>query len=347
MPAYNAATYLKPCLESVLNQTLTDIEVIVIDDGSTDETLRILADFARVDSRLRILTQQHGYAGRARNRGMDQACGNYLAFLDADDLFAPTFLEQMLRRARQDQLDVTICRSQRLDVVTGTQTPLDFAVRHVRPEPVYSAKQLTSVMFRYSVGWPWDKLFRSEFLRVTALRYPPLATSEDAPFVFMALILAERIGLVDDVLVTHRMGDATSNANSRDTSWHDALTAAQLIEEELRQRGLWNRYRQSYLAWILDFSIWNFETLQGNSQQQFYAAMRAKLLAFDNFPPKQQLFYPYQAFYLHLIRLCANPAKVLHMSRLARRVRRVLRAFFRGTTKGRSVEKRGRIPITK
>jgi len=86
-------------MDSVLGQTLRDIEVICVDDGSTDETLDILHEYAKKDDRVRILTQKHQYAGVARNNGMDIATGKYLAFFDSDDFFESVMLEKCIKRA--------------------------------------------------------------------------------------------------------------------------------------------------------------------------------------------------------------------------------------------------------
>ena len=93
IPVYNAAPYLKKCLDSVLDQELENIEVICIDDGSEDESLKILNDYADTDSRLVVLTQDNAGGGAARNRGLDIARGGYLLFLDADDFFEKELAE--------------------------------------------------------------------------------------------------------------------------------------------------------------------------------------------------------------------------------------------------------------
>lgn len=99
IPVYNVADYLSECLNSILNQTLEDIEVICVDDGSTDGSLDILRHYEEHDMRLQVLTQKHMTAGAARNTGLDRARGEYVIFLDADDFFAPDMLEKTYARA--------------------------------------------------------------------------------------------------------------------------------------------------------------------------------------------------------------------------------------------------------
>ncbi len=96
IPAYNAEDYIDECLESVRAQTLSDIEILVIDDGSTDETLSCVRKHADADSRVCVMTQENQYAGVARNKGIAEATGEYLYFLDADDWIEPNTLETLV-----------------------------------------------------------------------------------------------------------------------------------------------------------------------------------------------------------------------------------------------------------
>ena len=89
IPVYNVEDYLRQCLDSVINQTLKDIEIICVDDGSTDKSLEILHEYEKKDSRITVLTQKNQYAGVARNVGMSVATGKYFVFLDSDDFFEP------------------------------------------------------------------------------------------------------------------------------------------------------------------------------------------------------------------------------------------------------------------
>ena len=102
IPAYNASAFIGKCLESIQCQTLSDIEVIVVDDGSTDNTREIVGAFASKDVRISLIKQQNSFAGVARNNGMKHAEGEYLYFLDADDFIAETMLEDMVNRMEID-----------------------------------------------------------------------------------------------------------------------------------------------------------------------------------------------------------------------------------------------------
>lgn len=100
MPVYNSEKYLEKCISSVLNQSLREIELICVDDGSTDSSPRILEAFAKSDSRVKLLHQQNLYAGVARNNGMKAACGKYFAFWDSDDFLSRMRLKSCFPRAK-------------------------------------------------------------------------------------------------------------------------------------------------------------------------------------------------------------------------------------------------------
>ena len=101
IPAYNSANYLAHTLESVLNQQYTDFEIVLIDDGSTDETRRIVEEYQKKDKRIKYFYKSNGGVSSARNLGIEKAAGEYLAFLDSDDTYEPAFLGKMHARIRQ------------------------------------------------------------------------------------------------------------------------------------------------------------------------------------------------------------------------------------------------------
>ena len=105
MPIYNADDYLKPAIDGVLGQTLTDIELICVDDGSTDKSLSIIKEYQQTDERVRILTENNAGPSTARNKGLVRARGKYVIFLDADDFYDYTLLEKMYNQAEEQKLD--------------------------------------------------------------------------------------------------------------------------------------------------------------------------------------------------------------------------------------------------
>lgn len=290
VPVYNAEVFLRECLDSVLGQTLADIELICVDDGSTDGSLTILREYERADERVIILEQTNRGGGAARNAALERARGEYLAFLDADDYFEQSMLEHMVSAADKAVADVVLCRSYVLNHVTKERGFFDAAIQYIEPGVVFSADDVWDRAFRYCVGWPWDKVFRRSFIERHTLTFQELRSTNDAYFVFIALALAEKIILVDKHLVTHRVGNTTSIENTREKSWHNAFAAMEEIGNRLREEGLYEKAEQSFLNWILDFGIWNFRTLKGRAKRDFAVEYRKKF-AHPMAPHEEDFFY--------------------------------------------------------
>ena len=110
MPIYNAHDFLAIAIDSVLAQTLKEIELICVDDGSTDTSLDMLKIYQKMDNRIRIITETNAGPGHARNNGLRRARGKYVAFLDADDFFEPTMIEKLYTLAEENDLDIAITK---------------------------------------------------------------------------------------------------------------------------------------------------------------------------------------------------------------------------------------------
>ena len=144
IPIYNEESHLQQCLDSVLAQTLQEIEVLCVDDGSTDRTPEMLQAYASKDTRVHVFRQQNQYAGAARNLGMKYARGRYLSFLDGDDYFEPDMLEKMYQAAESEKLDIVICKSLQYDEETGevVSSDLSFEVSFLEQPGVFSGGML-------------------------------------------------------------------------------------------------------------------------------------------------------------------------------------------------------------
>lgn len=128
VPVYNAGRYLKPCIESLLQQTYPDIEILAVDDGSTDDSGAILDAYAKQDGRLSCIHQANAGVSAARNRGLDAATGDFISFLDSDDWLAPETYDVLLDTARREQVDAVFFEYF-IDEPNGTSKPHRFADR--------------------------------------------------------------------------------------------------------------------------------------------------------------------------------------------------------------------------
>ena len=208
MPIYNAYGFLRPALDSVLSQTLREIEVICIDDGSTDKSLEIIKEYQKADARVRIITENNAGPAIARNKGLLRARGEYVIFLDADDFYEPTLLEELYSLSVKESLDIAIAK---YDIYNNKKGTYEDNVKVVHGEifergAVVSKNEFPDQILLSTTGNVWNKLFNREFLVKKELSFhPDLRVFEDVYFVMSALSLAARIGKVQSILIHHRV----------------------------------------------------------------------------------------------------------------------------------------------
>ena len=262
IPAYNAQEYVAECVTSVIKQTAKDIEVIVVDDGSTDDTREIVASIAERDARVTLLTQSNQYAGVARNNGMDHATGKYLYFLDADDFIEPDTLETMTGIAERTGVDIVVARSNSHDAETHEEALIDYTIKDMSTRQVLHNADYAGTTFQSFIGWPWDKLFRADFIRERGVRFQALRTTNDAFFTFVALAIAPSIYCTDAMLFHHRTHNATSLEATRRKSWQNALNAVTTIGDYLKTTDNYTLTKRSYENWVSHFILWNVQSLE-------------------------------------------------------------------------------------
>lgn len=265
LPVYNVEEYLRQTLDCLVNQTLSDIEIICVDDGSTDSSYSILEEYAGKYPKIIAVKQENGGAGAARNTGLSKAKGEYLSFLDADDFFESNMLELAYDNAVQYNADVTVFNSNQYYEETGEYKDVNWVVRYnkIPPYNPFKHRQMTDNIFKVFVGWAWDKLFRREFVEKNRLKFQEQRTSNDLLFVFSAIALADRISVLDkkQILVHQRRNNKDSLSNTREKSWDCFYNALTALKVRLVAEGIYKELERDYINYALHFSLWNLNSL--------------------------------------------------------------------------------------
>lgn len=272
IPVYNAEKYIRKCVGSIMEQTLEDIEIICVDDGSSDSSLEILKELQSEDSRIQVITQPNGGAGAARNNGLRHAAGEYLSFLDADDFFEPDMLEEAFNCAETYRADFVVFNSDQyhMDKDAFVEVPWVLRTKEIPPYMPFSYRQLTDNVFKVFVGWAWDKLYRRSFVLEHELWFQEQRTTNDMLFVFSALVVAKRIAIVDKVLAHQRRGGSESLSVTREKSWHCFRDALNALKKRLEDEGIFWELEQDYINYALHFSLWNLNTLAEPTHQMLH-----------------------------------------------------------------------------
>lgn len=263
IPCYNAEKNIMQCIDSIRSQTLEQMEIICVDDGSSDSTLEILRSYQEKDSRIRVIQQENAGAGAARNVGLDYASGEYLSFLDADDFFETDMLEKAVDAAEKWQADYVVFRSDRYYSAQDRFEAIPWSLRSsdLPPYMPFSYRQLTDNVFLTFVGWAWDKVFRRSFVLEHQLRFQEQRTTNDMLFVFSALICAKRIAAIQDVLAHQRRGSSETLSVTREKSWHCFYDALLALRQRLMQEDVYWELEKDFINYSLHFSLWHLNTL--------------------------------------------------------------------------------------
>lgn len=227
VPIYNAEKYLDSCIQSVLRQTYTNWELILIDDGSTDKSGRIAEEYGFADERITVFHQKNLGVSLARNQGIDEATGNYVVFLDADDELIEDCLAKTVNIAEETNADVVAgrsCENQEL-----------FQDRIIWTGAEALENSLKDHLFTYSAC---AKLIRREFIGKTRFT-PDIRINEDSYFVFQLLCKQNVFVLTNDVIYFYRANSESSSRTVFSEKYFDILNVSDLkykkIEEQFPQ----------------------------------------------------------------------------------------------------------------
>lgn len=207
IPVYNAEKYLKQCLDSVLNSTLKDIEVICVDDGSTDTSLDIIREYENNDDRIKHFCQKNQHAGVARNNGLKVAIGEYIHFLDADDWIDTNAYEEWYKIASEQKADVAVCFYRTYDEQS----------KETKPKRSLPKDYIANSNFKEAPGFfifnevvPWNKIYKRDFLRKNNIFFDNLICANDRAFYFRVILAAKKIVTIAQYWIYYRINNSQS-----------------------------------------------------------------------------------------------------------------------------------------
>lgn len=283
--SYNIEDYLAESLDSILNQTLTDLEIIVVDDGSTDSSPDIIRDYASRDSRIVPIIRGErspGGVATAANTGLDAATAPYVGFADGDDLYEPEMFERLLAVALEHDSDLVMCNYRLFsDDSPARDAPADEARWQELIRDHYELDDDLRQTFLRFVAVPWRKLYRRDLLESHQIRFPVGDYFfEDNPFHWFNLIQADSISLVPDVLCYHRVARAGQTMATADERLLRIFEHHATIYAFLQKQGKRDEFASTLLAWAMSQMEWISRRVPPNLYRQLYDQL---VEIFDNY----------------------------------------------------------------
>lgn len=296
IPVYNSEKYLADCVESLMCQSFHDAEFIFVDDGSTDRSVDVLKMYQRLDGRISIFQQKNSYAGVARNTGMSHATGEYITFLDSDDIMLPYALDTYYHQATAFNADVVVSSAYWFseDVVERNLAEWCLRTKYLpMGKAVFSRRNYSNYLFQISAGAPWGKLYRRELIEKNGLSFPALPRSEDFCFVYEAFAVAESISTVDEKLILYRINENSGSLeNTKDKSPTAFIDGYLILWNRLTKRNLNENLRQTFINALVHATVNNFYQLKtGTGYKKLFNSFREDVVTTFNLDFTDEDFY--------------------------------------------------------
>ena len=275
VPVYNCENYIEDSIKSILNQSFKDIEVICVDDGSTDDSLDILNELSMKDARLKIYTQENQGASVARNNALEKVSGDYIYFFDADDYIVEDGLEKVYSNAVNNDSDMVIFYYddyQEDRFLRHCKIDLDKKFQDVDYNNfTFNYKDYKQYAFK-GASAPWFKLYKKDFLdKHDDIRFPVNLNHNDVAFHIMTVLKASKISFLPEFLYHYRVDNPNSISNTRYKAYKDIFCIINIVEDFLKAEGLFDDLKKEFDFLKVDHIVYQ---IPGRSNDYFEIAKK-------------------------------------------------------------------------
>ncbi len=276
VPVYNVEQYLEQCLDSLTKQTYMDMEMICVDDGSTDASARILDWAAERDSRIKVIHKANSGYGSSMNLALTQAEGEYIGIVESDDYISPDMYECLMARARmEDRVDIVKSAYYEVENAQAEKITLFEAADC---EKVITGKECKT-LFAIPCNI-WSAVYRKDFLQKNDISFleTPGASYQDTSFYFKAMIMAKKIVLTDCAYYYYRIDNTASSVHSNDKIFY-VCDEIREIDTYMRTKGISDVYYTGVRnAFMFRTYYWNYNRLHVLLKSAFYQEFKRELL---------------------------------------------------------------------
>ena len=280
VPVYNVEKYLSECIESIINQTYKNIEIICVNDGSTDASRQILKDYQKKDPRIIIIDKQNQGLAAARNTGLEVISGELVSFLDSDDWLELDFYEKLITQMLQDNSDIAVGETHYIydDHVSTSEWVNNFNFNKVRKNII--DKVLDKQYLIYSCAC-WNKVYKTLLIKQNNIKFPHGLYIEDVPFTFASIIKAKKISMVMGAVLNYRQQKNSIMKKARENRTpFDIFKVYDYCEHIFNELQLDATERKAYKQILDNFEIFNIlawsRIVCNKYQQEFFEKMKAK-----------------------------------------------------------------------
>ena len=266
IPIYNVEKYLRQCLDSVINQTLNDIEIICIDDGSKDNSLSIIRSYEARDARIKVISKPNSGYGATMNIGLKTAKGEYIGIVESDDYAEPDMFEILYNKAKENDLDLIRCQYYLYKSEENSNTVFDNS--WVPQNEIYCPLENQTPF--YQAPAIWCNLVKRSLIEKHDIRFleTPGASYQDTSFAFKTYAVAKRFMMINNPLIHYRVDNENSSVNSSAKAFYVNKEYAE-ITRFAKETGIYNEVRRIIPKLKYGCYRWNHERLKSSIKPIF------------------------------------------------------------------------------
>ena len=285
IPVYNVEKYLERCLDTVISQTFEDIEIICVNDGSTDNSREILEDYKNKDSRIIVLDKENGGLSSARNAGMAIATGNYISFIDSDDWVGLTFLEKLYKNITTFGTDISICGVHQYNEVTqkvNDSVPY-FTLKYFDDSfenKVFSYEDTKHFLMDVPV-MAWNKLYKKSFLDEYNAKFPEGLIWEDGPFFFSIFFKTKKVSIIRDLLYYYRINRKGSIVQRGGKPFIDIIDVVELMYNSIKDLPCFDEIKNEFYCRKAEDIVFRYDLISSKYKKEFSQKLQTKEFLFD------------------------------------------------------------------
>ncbi len=277
VPFHNVEKYISKCLTSLIYQSLEDIEIICINDASTDDSKNIVQHYMENDERI-ILLNVENMSGQsyARNLGLEVASGEYIGFVDSDDWVELDMFERMYNKAKSIDSDITMCQAQLYDDKEQTFYTNDYySLKSLEKygDKVFTPEETKDEILNINVVL-WNKIYKREFLQNTLVKFQDGYIYEDLPFFFETYLKAQRINILWEAPYYYRQNRQFSTMQNSDKKVYDRIPMVERTYNVLKQAQFFEEKKAEIISWIIDDIFHRYTLLEDKYYEDYFAKMK-------------------------------------------------------------------------
>lgn len=274
LPVYNVAPYLRQSLDSIIAQTLTDIEIICVDDGSTDDSGKILDEYKEKDNRITVIHKRNAGTGAARNDGLKIATGECIGFVDPDDWILPNMYERLYNILQDKELDIVMFTPDVFNDQTqkyeGFLYFQDSNFPKILDDKIFNKDDISPFSYPMCV---WNKLYRKKLFDDNNIDFAEGLDFEDHKVIFKSLFTAKRIYFIREKLYVYRHSRQGSILSDNDTRMFDHIKIYDIVENILKETGNWEKFHLDFLRYKVHNILYYYTMIKPQYKDEYYKKM--------------------------------------------------------------------------